>query len=350
MKKTITIASLLFAYIIIGCTPVEKTKELKVLQINIWHQTTTVPNGFSGLVSIIDQTDPDIVLLSESGGGNKDFITQLIDTLKTKGKTYYGQFTDVSAGLISKYEIERQEAVPDTDGNGPIIKAYVNVEGNTLAVYSAHLDYLHYECYMPRGYSGTTWKKLDAPVLDAAVVLEANRISQRDEAISAFVEEAKTEIGKGNLVLIGGDFNEPSHLDWQADTKDLRDHNGVVIDWDCSVMLQGMGMLDTYREIYPDPVKNPGFTFPSANESVDISKLTWAPEADERDRIDFIYYYPNAAWKLSKASIVGPEETIANGKLKEKDSQDSFIAPTGIWPTDHKANLATFTIKVKGDK
>ncbi len=38
-----------------------------------------------------------------------------------------------------------------------------------------------------------------------------------------------------------------------------------------------------------------GFTFPAGNklaEEAKLEKLAWAPEADERDRIDFIYYYP----------------------------------------------------------
>ncbi|WP_029906739.1 endonuclease/exonuclease/phosphatase family protein [Prevotella sp. 10(H)] len=347
MRKIIFLLLFMSCGILAGCTTKEKTQDFKVLQINIWHQTLTVPGGFSGLVSIIQQTDPDVVLLSESGGSNKNFIPQLLDTLKSLNKTYYGQTTNYSAGFISKYKIDSQQECCHTQRNGPIIKSYITVAGNTLAVYSAHLDYMHYECYMPRGYSGETWKKLDAPVLDADSVLRANRKSQRDEAITLFVEEAKAEIAKGNLILIGGDFNEPSHMDWQADTKDLRDHNGMVINWDCSVMLTDMGMKDSYRELYPDAVKYPGFTFPSANSSVDVKKLAWAPEADERDRIDFVYYYPNPLWTLTSASIVGPEETIVEGKVKEKDSEDSFIIPNGIWPTDHKANLVTFKIKEK---
>ena len=350
MKKLnwITLFVLIGAFF--SCSSPQKTKVLKVLQLNLWHQTTAVPSGFAGLVNVIEQTDPDIVLLSEAGGVNKEFIPQLLDTLKTLGKIYYGQVAKHSAGLISKYEIEKQEECCFTNTNGPIIKAYINVVGNRVAVYSAHLDYRFYECYMPRGYSGTTWKKLDAPILDVDSILASNRMSERDESISYFVEDAKNEIDKGNLVLLGGDFNEPSHLDWQADTKDLRDHNGVVINWDCSVMLSGMGMVDAYRELYPDAVRYPGVTFPSANNNAEVSKLTWAPEADERDRIDFVYYYPNSVWSLSKISLVGPEETIESGKVKSKDSADNFIVPIGVWPTDHKGNLATFVIKEKEKK
>ena len=318
---------------------------LKVLQINAWHATTAVPGGFEGMVSIITQTDPDIVLLSESQSKDTRVIDQLVDTLNQLGKTYYGESSNRSAGLISKYEIKESGTCCASDVQGPMAKASIVVQGHTIVVYSAHLDYTHYACYLPRGYSGVTWKKLPAPVGDADSVLTANRLSQRDESIAAFILDAEAEIAKGHLVLLGGDFNEPSHLDWQADTKNLRDHNGLVVDWDCSVMLTSMGMVDTYREKFPDPVHYPGFTFPSANSAVAIDKLTWAPEADERDRIDFIYYHPNSAWSLETSFIVGPEETIVRSKVQPKDSHDRFIIPIGTWPTDHKANLATFLIQ-----
>lgn len=320
-----------------------KGKKIKVLQINAWHATTAVPEGFNGLVRIIEQTDPDIVLLCETQNKAVNVVNKLVDTLQQLGNIYYGE-TSRNAGLLSRYEIKDKDTCCTSDVQGPMTKAYIEIEGKTLVVYSAHLDYRHYECYLPRGYSGTTWKKLDSPVGDADVVLTANRLSQRDETIAMFIDDATVEIERGNLVMLGGDFNEPSHLDWQEDTKFLRDHNGLVINWDCSVMLTEMGMIDSYRQLFPDAVKYPGFTFPSANNAVPVSKLTWAPEADERERIDFIYYYPHETWSLADISLVGPEETIVRSKVQNRDSEDIFIVPTSTWPTDHKANLATFVI------
>lgn len=320
------------------------TTALKVLQLNTWHATSKVPGGFAGLVKIIHQTDADILLLCELNNGKKENLTgKLTDTLQKLGKFYYGNDRAKSAGILSRYPINYAPATY-SDVEDFMTKAYISVAGRTLAVYSAHLDYTNYACYLPRGYSGTTWKKLDAPVLDVKAVLQANRMSRRDEAIAAFVKDAKEEIRRGNMVLMGGDLNEPSHLDWQADTKHLRDHNGLVVNWDCSFMLSKMGMVDVYRKKYRDAVRNPGFTYPSANSGAEPATLTWAPEADERERIDFIYYYPNRWWILSNASIVGPEESICRGKVKANDSDDVFITPEGVWPTDHKGNLAVFKI------
>jgi len=324
---------------------VSAKKELKVLQLNLWHEGATVPDGYQGIVDIIDQLDPDIVFLCEiRNHGEVPFIPRLINSLGEKGKSYFGDSLKMSVGILSKYEVEDPESLQS------MIKAKVKVEGQTFAVYSIHLDYTHYECYLPRGYSGTTWKKLDAPVTDVNKILEANRIATRDEAIAAFIVDAEKETKQGNIVIMGGDFNEPSHLDWQKNTKNLWDHNGVVINWDCSMMLTKAGYKDTYRQKYKNAAKYPGFTFAAGTKNVDISKLAWCPDVDDRDRIDFIYYHPNKAIKLTDCKIVGPAESVYYGKIGKHDAHDVFIEPKGIWPTDHKGNLATFTIKKANKK
>jgi exonuclease III len=323
-------------------------QELKVLQLNIWQQGTMVPDGLAGIAGIIAQTSPDVVFLCEIRNYNDEkFIPGLLAALNERGFDYYGESLDMSVGILSKYKIENpHSAFTLDDKSRPMLKGTITVNGQNVTLYSAHLDYTHYECYLPRGYSGTTWEKIDTPVTDVQSILDANRIAYRDEAIAAFIEDAHNEIVQGNIVIMGGDFNEPSHLDWQEDTKNLWDHNGVVIDWDCSVKLAEAGYKDSYREIHPDPVQYPGFTFPAANKDVDISKLTWAPEVDERDRIDFIYYYPVDGISLEDVKIVGPPESVYYGVIGSHDAKDEFIEPKSIWPTDHKGNLALFTIQL----
>lgn len=60
----------------------------------------------------------------------------------------------------------------------------------------------------------------------------------RDDAIARFIKEAEKDKVAGRIVILGGDFNEPSHLDWTEATKDMRDHYGLVVPWDVSVMLE----------------------------------------------------------------------------------------------------------------
>lgn len=330
-----------------------KSTELKVFQINLWHEGTKVPGGYRNILDVIDEIDADVVLLCEirNRSDRDGLLPRLKEDLRKRGKQYYGGTQGLSVGILSKIEPEKMEKcaiVPGDEGRA-MLKATLNIGGRPVSLYACHLDYTHYECYMPRGYSGTSWKKIAAPVTDEKEVLAANRLSYRDESIAAFIEESRRDIENGSIVIMGGDFNEPSHLDWQADTKDLFDHNGAVINWDCSVMLHKAGFVDSYRKKYLNAVKYPAFTFPAGNKTAEkakLEKLAWAPEADERDRIDFIYYHASPkTMTLKDCIIVGPAETVVRGKIVAPDSKDKFLTPESTWPSDHKGTLATFRIK-----
>lgn len=352
MKWSLSILFYLFcSFHLLSLNAAEKKQTFTVLQLNLWHEGSKVPNGYQGIVDVLDQVDADIVFLCEirDFGGNK-FMPRVLEDLEKRGKHYYGETLGMVIGILTKFKpdsITRCCVVPG-DETRAMLKTTLTIAGHPITFYPCHLDYMHYECYMPRGYSGTSWEKIAAPITDEQEVLNANRIAYRDESIAAFIRDAKEEIAKGHSVIMGGDFNEPSHLDWQADTKDLWDHNGAIINWDCSVMLQKAGFKDAYREKHPNPVWYPGFTFPAGNklaEEAKLEKLAWAPDVDERDRIDFIYYHSTSpSLALQKSVLVGPSETVIKGEIKENDSKDEFLTPSCIWPTDHKGNLVTFTV------
>lgn len=325
------------------------TSHLTVLQLNIWHEGSIVEGGFEALVDEIAQVDADIVFLSEVRNYNGTlFISRIIEGLKRRGKTYYGKHNPLDVGILSKYDINHQEVIyPKNNGCGSILKATIHIAGHTITTYAAHLDYKNYACYLPRGYDGSTWEKMAKPIRNADSILASNRIAFREEAIEVFIQSARQDIAEGAIVLLGGDFNEPSHLDWQEDTKNLWDHNGVVVNWDCSSMLYKEGFRDIYRTLYPNPITHPGFTFPSDNDKIPVNKLTWAPDADERERIDFIYFHPNQDITPISSTILGPSRSIVRSQRIEENTKDYFIAPKGIWPSDHKGVVATFRISPK---
>jgi len=269
---------------------------------------------------------------------------KMIAALKSKGYIFYSERSQ-DTGILSRYPILNLTALfPVTNDHGSITKAIIDIDGVEMAFYSGHLDYLNCALYLPRGYDGSTWKKLDAPVLDISEIEKVNLASQRDEAIGVFIADAKQETAKGRLVVYGGDNNEPSHLDWTEATKNLYDHNGVEMAWNNTLRLEKNGFKDVYREKYPNPVTHPGFTYPANTLGVAVKKLAWSPEADDRDRIDFIFYYPDNRLGLKDVKIVGPEGDIVRNKRTLIKTSDPFIKPLSIWPTDHKAVLATFTL------
>lgn len=319
-----------------------KDIRLSVLQLNIWQEGTMVPGGYQGIVDEIAAIDPDFVTLSEVRN-YKDtrLCDRLLASLAGKGKKYYSFFSQ-GAGLLSRYPITDSAVI--FSENGEICKLIANVHGREVAVYSAHLDYLNYAVYLPRGYDGVTWKKMTAPCTNLDTIMASNLASKRDEGIAAFIQAADQDIRAKRLVFLGGDFNEASHLDWTASTKDLFDHHGMIVPWTCSVMLQDKGYKDSYRVRYPSPEKNPGFTFPADNKAVEVKKLAWAPDADERERIDYIYFYPDKKLQLQKSIVVGPSGSIVRNQREEEKGQDKFLLPSGTWPTDHKGVLSIFNM------
>ncbi len=324
----------------------KKQISIRVLQFNIWQEGTIVEGGFDAIINEIIRADADLITLSEVRNYNNSLLDQrLIDALKAKGYRYYAE-KSLDSGILSRFPIKQQwDFFPVKDDRGSITKALIDVNGTDVVLYSAHLDYRNCSVYLPRGYDGSTWKELPAPITNSQLIEEDNLNSQRDEAIDAFIQDSKKERTKGRLIILGGDFNEASHLDWIRATRNCYDHHGVVMKWRNTFALKKAGFKDTYREIYPNPVTHPGFTFPADNPAVDLKKLVWSPKADDRDRIDFIFYHPDPRLKLKEVRLVGPKGSIVRSQRVQETSQDKFDIPSGTWPTDHKAVLATFLLK-----
>ncbi|MBO9728104.1 MAG: endonuclease/exonuclease/phosphatase family protein [Chitinophaga sp.] len=343
--RQIKTALLLFGcLILLAAKGMAKDIRLSVLQLNIWQEGTMVPGGYDGIVDQITSIDPDFVTLSEVRNyNNTRLCDRLLASLAAKGKKYYSFFSQGS-GLLSRYPVTDSAVI--FSESGAIYKLVANVKGREVAVYSAHLDYLNYAVYLPRGYDGVTWKKMAAPCTNLDSIMASNLASKRDEGIAAFLRAAGEDIKAKRLVFLGGDFNEASHLDWTPATKNLFDHHGMVVPWTCSVMLQGKGYKDSYRVLFPSPEKNPGFTFPADNKAVDVKKLAWAPDADERERIDYIYFYPDKKLKLQKSMVVGPSGSIVRNQRVEETGKDQFLLPAGTWPTDHKGLLSVFKLEI----
>jgi exonuclease III len=122
-------------------------------------------------------------------------------------------------------------------------------------------------------------------------------------------------------VLVVGDFNEPSHLDWtEAAAKSGR--HPIKVAYPTSSSMLEAGFTDAYRAIYPDEMKNPGITWSPAYKVGD--------PRTHHDRIDFVYF-KGEGLKVTEVKIVGENEQNA----------DIVVSP---YPSDHRAVAATFTL------
>lgn len=319
-------------------------KKVDFVTFNIYHEGTKVDNGFQQIKEIIATLNPDIIGFTEVRNYDGDWTTKIQRALKEENKSYYRGYIGGDISLLSKYPIIDSVLT----GNGSIGMFTIAINEKEILVAVAHLDYTQYANYLPRGYFGGTpnWGEITdrrgqlKPIQSIDSILSYNLSSQRDEQINSFLKSVQNSTKP--LVLLG-DFNEPSHLDWQMNTKNLFDHNNLVINWQNSMVLKENGFTDSYRKMYPDVVKNPGFTWPSSyskNEST-----SWTPKADERDRIDFIYYKGNRISVVNSA-IIGPKEYYVRNKLSTKGTEnDIFLVPELAWPSDHKAVFTRLLFK-----
>jgi endonuclease/exonuclease/phosphatase family metal-dependent hydrolase len=316
---------------------------LRVLQFNLWQEGTSVPNGFSMIVDAIIAADVDIVTLCEVRNyGDNDLHERLKAALKMKGQHFYGVFVGEKTndvGVLSRYPIERSDTVANhTDG---IAAWHIRVSPQKLVcVIACHLDYTHYALNLPRGYGDGNhfgWKKLfQGHITDPRVLHHIDAESGRPAAAMDILRYI-AQLDPGMAVILAGDFNEDSHLDWTEATKNLQGHHGVAIDWRNSQRIANAGLVDSWREVHPDPVAHPGATWPSEASGQVPPQPSWAHEADERDRIDFVYHSRHL--RAVGAQVVGSTRYIVEGKLKEPDSQGPFVAAVKDlpWPSDHKA-------------
>ncbi len=319
--------------------------EFTVLQLNIWHQGTQIPEGIERIADVIEETGADVIMLSEAGSAAKSISRELNSRgLETSSKS------TLDAGVVSRFPITESSAA---DG---FARAVLDLGGQEVAVYSGHLEYRYYANYLPRGYGGGTppplptseygWDEIPSgPITDTDLISEINRESGRSEAVARTVEAAEEDRGQGRSVLIGGDFNEPSHLDWTERAEDQHDHHGVVMPWDSTMELEKGGYLDAYRHVHPDEITHPGVTWPAGNTAFSTSELSWTPKADERDRIDFVFDSADDALEATAAKIVGPRTSVVRDEFVDEDSQDEFFTPRAAWPSDHKGNLITYSVE-----
>lgn len=146
----------------------------------------------------------------------------------------------------------------------------------------------------------------------------------------------------GERVILCGDFNEPSHLDWtqRAAEKgmDRLVKNPTAtplrfkIAWKGSKLLEQLGLSDAYRVVFPDEVAKPGNTWTPPYPNGTPGRRKWDDQV--LIRIDRIYFGGDGV-KALDAAVIG------------ESAETSDIVYDGRWPSDHRAVVATFAIGTK---
>lgn len=294
---------------------VRKTEEalldqLAVLSYNLWYGGVNVNNYHEKQLRFILNSGADVIGLQESVDG--DHAQRLADALG------YGVWaTNQSASILSKYPI-----VQRYDGTGVGAGVRINLNGNSEDKQEINFWNAHLTAYPYGPYGFCRDNNTMSEVYD--IEAESGRTSQ----MAAILEAMSSQIADSDNtpVLLTGDMNAPSHLDW---TEGLREKNcGVAgFNWPTSVFPQQAGLIDSYRVAHPDPVA--------------VQNTTWSPiyplsegetgEFEPQDRIDFVYATKQLDVVRSRTVLVGKPQAVPN----EADNE---------WTSDHAAMMSWFKL------
>ncbi|MEL6253310.1 MAG: LamG-like jellyroll fold domain-containing protein [Bacteroidota bacterium] len=240
----------------------EMPQQLKVLAWNIWHGGRRYGEkvGLKRTIETIKASNADIVGLIETYGSGE----KIADAL---GYEFYLISSNLS--IMSKYPITKTiEAFRAFNFGGAEIEIS---PGKKVLMLNTWLHYL------PDYLNSVNEGKLNAEELIAA------EGETRFAEISAILKEMKPHLNQDKYtgIIMSGDFNSGSHLDWIPLTQNL--HENYVVAWPESKAMLAAGFTDSFRELHINPAMDPGYT--------------WTPRAATssnkygiRDRIDYIYY------------------------------------------------------------
>ncbi|CAD5225447.1 unnamed protein product [Bursaphelenchus xylophilus] len=295
-------------------------KTVTIMSFNTWNMAKGIVDGLNKIAKHILINNPDIVGLQEVR--HHDEIRQVTESLnKNDTQTWsYVYVPGEDTGIITRHTINVSSISNLTAGIG----AQILLDNKRkITLYSMHLDYT---LYGPYALAFRTFNNLS--VVDHAECHPGYcRCSNIKELVTSEHFKAALARSKTEPLFVVGDFNAPSHLDYTQETLPRR---GFVYNWPATFILQNAsGLVDSFRELYPDPVKYPGESWSTVNEFHTFGDWEYViPEP--QDRIDFIFY---------KSSGL---KTVASGRYAGDFKPYPADPSLNDWPSDHYAYVSTF--------
>lgn len=265
--------------------------DIKIMAFNIYHGGHELGQevGVNRVIEVIKNSGADVIGMIETYGSGAIIADAL---------GYYFYLRSSNLSIMSKYPIKETYDLFDS----------FNCSGASLQVSRTQtINYINlWLDYRPI----TNDQLLNHESIENIL---AGEWEMRAKQLQTILGNMKPLLQQDEVPLIvSGDFNSDSHLDWGENTKNLNGHKGYVIEWPTSKLMLSTGFKDSYRELYPDVIKYPC--------------LTWSTMAKNelQYRIDFIYY-------KGKGMKVLNSEMIDEHRVR--------------FPSDHAALMTTFKIK-----
>lgn len=279
----------------------------------------------ANMFALIRQAKPDVFFIQEIYGA--------FDRFQAAFPEYEGRLLGRCNGLFSRFPVVSAFEPYREAGN------YGEPAGGAFNATVCELDA---GCVRFRmGPVTMFWQPLSVHVpekLSPADLLAWERAPQtypaapRPQAVDGILSGLRACLAEKDEVplLLAGDFNSHSHLDWTAATGAWPGHGGRTVPWDVSGRLVGAGFTDAYRAVHPDPAQDYGATFPVPGVLKDVP----APRA----RLDYVYTAGRKLRPVSCEVIGGPYHRPFTYAGRSFD----------MFPSDHAAVRAVFAVETDG--
>jgi len=296
------------ATLMAGAVQAQDKVTLKVLSFNIWYGGDQV--SFDKVIEAIKLADADIVGLQEPDG-------RTLDIAAAAGYPY----ADTRRHILSKFPLFDSAMGVTTSPEAPpysiagldrdAVHAWAMVApGQVVAVANTHLTSDPYGPELVR----------DGKTLEEVL---ANEAEVRMPEAQALVDGLGPVAARGVPVLLTGDFNSVSHRDWTPAMQGVRPEMKYLVEWPVSKLIEGAGLVDTFRAAHPDPVAVPGLTWTPGRP--------WPvmPEGETVDRIDFVW---------------AANATVVDSVLLGETGNPAVALSVTPFPSDHRGVLSTVEV------
>jgi len=299
-----------------------KPRTFRVMAWNMEGQSEG-PVEVDSLAKVVRDSQADVVLIVENYG----ILPRLAEKL---GAGWQAHAYSMSLAILSKWTIKSVESpfmAPWNylDASGPFNLGFaeIDVEGQPVRCCPLWID----------------WEPSsnDAPYAEGLAAVEKFMVSyprfsnRRIDEVKGILASLRAHLTETDEIpmIIGGDFNGDSDLDWTEREKDVKGHFGLAVKWPEHILMREAGFCDTFRTLNPDPLKDYGCSWASTKSWGADGTSSHRPE-----RIDFIYS------KGPKLRPVASEMFIANYHRPFTWHGKDYAS----FPSDHGFALTTFEL------
>lgn len=346
--------------------------ELDVMVFNIWHGgrldkvwtgeefAVVHPHGFeernqAELLDFLARTRPDVLFMVETYGlgsavtaalnrdSGDDRVFRGIPITREAGQAHHRDnlwlFTWLEVDEV--YPVISQPPVTSFNFGGARLTLPGGGQLHAFTTWLSHLE--------------DSWGPVNQSAMEPALGVERTRHSEDliaadhprrlDMARTILTERLPHLVTDDAPVLLGGDFNTQSPLDWSGELATTPGREGLALDWPVMQMFLDAGFVDTFRAVNPDAVRHPGRTWAPGHallyapvrldyllargEVEVLASATWARRLPDHRGSDLDELYP---FYSDHGAVVSRLRVPSSGPGYQPAHPPAVEPPATTWP------------------